>query len=56
VAGLPGKEGSRLELGRTVTIPDGVDPAGIAAELKNGLLHLELPKEEQRKPRAIEVR
>jgi HSP20 family protein len=51
-----GGQERRLELGRTLPVPDGVDVSRIGAELKNGLLHVHLPKEEERKPRAIEVR
>jgi HSP20 family protein len=40
----------RFELG------NGVDPAGISAELKDGVLRIELKKSAQLKPRRIDVR
>lgn len=41
---------------RTFVLPDGIDSARIAAELKAGVLHVHLPKAEPLKPRKIEVR
>lgn len=41
---------------RTFRIGEGVDVAGIQAELANGVLTLRLPKVESAKPRKIEVR
>lgn len=40
---------------RTFTLPEAVDPATIKAEYKDGVLHLEVPKPEERKPRQIEI-
>jgi len=40
----------RFELGA------GIDPAGISAELKEGVLRIELKKSPQLKPRRIDVR
>jgi HSP20 family molecular chaperone IbpA len=41
---------------RSFTVSEEVDPAGIAAELKNGVLTLRLAKAAEKKPRKIEVR
>jgi HSP20 family protein len=51
-----GKDESTCEFSRALAVPEGVDPARIAAELKDGLLLVTLPKVEERKPRAIEVK
>lgn len=40
---------------RTFTLPEAVDPALIKAEYKDGVLHLEVPKPEERKPKQIEI-
>lgn len=40
---------------RTFTLPEAVDPGLIKAEYKDGVLHLEVPKPEERKPKQIEV-
>jgi HSP20 family molecular chaperone IbpA len=36
-------------------VPDSVEPDRIGAKLEDGLLTVTLPKQEQRKPRAIQV-
>jgi len=41
---------------RTFRIGDGIDPNKIEAELKNGVMHLFLPKTEALKPRKITVK
>ena len=41
---------------RTFRLGSGVDPEGIGANLKDGVLTLSLPKTEQSLPRRIEVR
>lgn len=41
---------------RTFTLTEDIDPAGIAAELTNGVLALRLPKPKERKPRKIPVK
>lgn len=41
---------------RSFTVGEEIDPAGIAAELKNGVLTLRLPKAAEKKPRRIEVK
>lgn len=40
---------------RSFTLPEAVDPGSIKAEFKDGVLHLEVPKPEERKPRQIEI-
>lgn len=44
-----------LELQRSVTVGDDIDPDNISAKLEDGLLTVQLPKREQSKPRAITV-
>jgi len=41
---------------RTFTLADSIDPSGISAELKSGVLTLRLPKPSERKPRKIPVK
>jgi len=50
----------RLERGygrfaRSLTLPEGVDPAQIAARLENGVLEVRVPKPEERKPQRIAI-
>jgi len=45
-----------IEFYRTFRVPNTVDPEGISAELKQGVLHLHLKKREEAKPRQIEVK
>lgn len=40
---------------RSFTLPDTVDGEKVAAELKNGVLNITLPKKELAKPRTIKV-
>ena len=41
---------------RSFSLPDGVDETKVRAEFKNGVLHLFLPKSEQAKPKAVEIK
>ena len=40
---------------RSLTLPDGVDPDGISARFENGVLEVNIPKPEERKPRRVEI-
>ena len=41
--------------GRTVTVPVKIDPNGIKAELRDGILALYIPRAESDKPRPIKI-
>lgn len=41
---------------RSFTLPSQVDQQQVAAEFKNGLLHISVPKAEQAKPKKIEIK
>lgn len=41
---------------RAFTLPDAIDPAGVRAVMKNGVLTVHLRKREDMKPRRVEVR
>ena len=41
---------------RSLSLPDGVDPDGIAAEFDHGVLEVRIPKPEERKPRKVEIK
>lgn len=45
-----------LQYYRAFQMPDSVDPEGISAELKQGVLHVQLKKHERAKPRMIQIR
>lgn len=40
---------------RSFTLPEDIDPGLIKAEYKDGVLSLEVPKPEERKPKQIEI-
>ena len=40
---------------RSLTLPQGVDPASVAASFDRGVLEVRIPKPEERKPRRIEI-
>lgn len=50
-----GDKSTSFSLSRSITVPEGVATDGISAKLEDGLLHLRLPKQEQRQPRSIEI-
>jgi HSP20 family protein len=41
---------------RSLTLPEGVDAGGIAAEFDRGVLTVRIPKPEERKPRRVEIK
>ena len=41
---------------RAVTLPEAVNAGGVQATLKDGVLHIELPKSPEAKPRKIELK
>lgn len=47
---------SSLQYYRAFQVPDSIDPEGISAQLKQGVLHVRLKKHERAKPRTIQVR
>lgn len=55
------REGSyRLErsfgsFGRSLTLPEGIDPESIQASFDKGVLEVRVPKPEQRKPRRVAI-
>ena len=40
---------------RSLTLPEGVDPAAVKATFDRGVLEVHVPKPEQRKPRKVEI-
>jgi HSP20 family protein len=40
---------------RSLTLPEGVDPAGIRASFDRGVLEVRIPKPEERKPRKVAI-
>lgn len=40
---------------RSLTLPEGIDPDGIAARFERGVLEVRVPKPEQRKPRRVAI-
>jgi HSP20 family protein len=51
-----GESESTYEFSRAVAVPEGADGTRISAELKDGLLLVTMPKMEERKTRAIEIK
>ncbi len=51
-----GAEWGTCDFRRRFSIPSGIDANKISAELKEGVMHLHLPKSEALKPRRIAVR
>ncbi len=41
---------------RSLTLPEGVDPAGIEASFDKGVIEIRIPKPEERKPRRVQIR
>lgn len=44
-----------FSLTRSISVPEDVRPDAITAKLEDGVLNVTLPKQEERKPRSIEV-
>ena len=40
---------------RSLTLPDGVDPEAVSASFDRGVLEVQIPKPEQRKPRKVSI-
>jgi HSP20 family protein len=40
---------------RSLTLPEGVDPASVSAHFERGVLEVRVPKPEQRKPRKVAI-
>jgi HSP20 family protein len=43
------------QFSRSVTLPQGVDPSGIKAAFKDGVLEIRVPKPEERQPKRIQI-
>jgi HSP20 family protein len=41
---------------RSLTLPDGIDPASIHAHFDRGVLEITIPKPEQKKPRQVQIK
>lgn len=44
------------EFSRTLTLPEKVNPDGVSAQLKNGILTVDLPKVHEAQPRSIKIK
>ncbi|HET9105351.1 MAG TPA: Hsp20/alpha crystallin family protein [Solirubrobacteraceae bacterium] len=67
ISGERKPDGERLEEGyfrierafgsfvRSLTLPDGVDPGQVQAHFDRGVLEIQIPKPEQRKPRQVPI-
>jgi HSP20 family molecular chaperone IbpA len=49
------RELADVEFRRTFAVPQSIDISNVQAELKDGVLHLHLPKSESARPRQIEI-
>jgi HSP20 family protein len=49
------RELADVEFRRTFAVPQSIDISNVQAELKDGVLHLYLPKSESARPRQIEI-
>src|SRR5688572_20216373 len=54
-ASIHRRERAAGEFDRTVTLPDDVDAAKVAAEYRDGVLTLRLPRAESAKPRTVTI-
>lgn len=46
---------SKRTMTRSITVGDDIDIEGVSARLENGILRVNLPKAEERRPRRIEI-
>ena len=46
----------QVQFTRSVTVPEGINAEKVKARFEDGVLTVTLPKQEARKPRAIEIR
>lgn len=51
-----GREYQPTDYRRSFVVPDTVDPAGVSADLADGVLAVHLPKSEALRPRSIQIR
>jgi HSP20 family protein len=54
-ASIHRRERAAGEFDRTVTLPDDIDAAKVAAEYRDGVLTLRLPRAESAKPRTVTI-
>ncbi len=40
---------------RSLTLPEGIDPEGVQARFRNGVLEVAVPKPEERKPKRVSI-
>jgi HSP20 family protein len=50
-----GKSEQAFSMTRSISVPEGVRGEAISAKLEDGILTVTLPKQEQRKPKTIEI-
>jgi HSP20 family protein len=48
-------ERSSGRFSRSLTLPEGIDPEGIRASYRDGVLEVRIPKPEERKPRRVAI-
>jgi len=51
-----GDSEKKVKLSRSITVNEDVNPDKVAATYKDGLLAIDLPKREERKPRSIKIK
>ncbi len=50
------EEGNSASFSRSVTVPEGITPDRVEAKYEDGVLTVVLPKQEERKPKAIQIK
>lgn len=43
------------QFSRSLTLPEGIDPDAVKASFDRGVLHVRIPKPEERKPRRVQI-